>query len=37
MEQEHERHAQQLADLNQKWADKMYSLLRDKTSQSLQL
>lgn len=32
VEQEHERHAQQLADLNQKWADKMYSLLRDKTS-----
>jgi len=32
VEQENERHAQQLADLNQKWADKMYSLLRDKTS-----
>ncbi len=32
VEQEQERHAQQLADLNQQWADKMYSLLRDKTS-----
>jgi len=32
VEQENERHARQLADLNQKWADKMYSLLRDKTS-----
>jgi len=32
VEQENERHAQLLADLNQQWADKMYSLLRDKTS-----
>ena len=32
VEQEKERHTQQLADLNQQWADKMYSLLRDKTS-----
>ncbi|MEX2435122.1 MAG: DNA-directed RNA polymerase subunit beta [Balneolaceae bacterium] len=32
VEQENERHAQKLADLNSKWADKMYSLLRDKTS-----
>ncbi len=32
VEQENERHTQQLADLNQQWADKMYSLLRDKTS-----
>ncbi|MBD3616798.1 MAG: DNA-directed RNA polymerase subunit beta [Gracilimonas sp.] len=32
VEQEEERHAQKLAELNQLWADKMYSLLRDKTS-----
>ena len=32
VEQENERHAQKLSDLNSKWADKMYSLLRDKTS-----
>ncbi|WP_234573292.1 DNA-directed RNA polymerase subunit beta [Rhodohalobacter sp. 614A] len=32
VEQENDRHAQKLAELNQKWADKMYSLLRDKTS-----
>ncbi len=32
VEQEEERHAQKLAELNQHWADKMYSLLRDKTS-----
>lgn len=32
VEQERERHAQKLAELNQHWADKMYSLLRDKTS-----
>lgn len=32
VEQENERHAKKLAELNQKWADKMYSLLRDKTS-----
>ena len=32
VEQERERHAHLLADLNQQWADKMYSLLRDKTS-----
>ncbi|MTI87208.1 MAG: DNA-directed RNA polymerase subunit beta [Balneolaceae bacterium] len=32
VEQEEERHSQKLAELNQKWADKMYSLLRDKTS-----
>ncbi|MCH8549014.1 MAG: DNA-directed RNA polymerase subunit beta [Balneolaceae bacterium] len=32
VEQENERHAQKLAELNSKWADKMYSLLRDKTS-----
>ncbi|MEX2478562.1 MAG: DNA-directed RNA polymerase subunit beta [Gracilimonas sp.] len=32
VEQEEERHAQKIAELNQQWADKMYSLLRDKTS-----
>ena len=32
VEQENERHAQKVADLNAQWADKMYSLLRDKTS-----
>ncbi len=32
VEQETERHAELLAKLNQQWADKMYSLLRDKTS-----
>ena len=32
VEEENERHAEKLADLNSKWADKMYSLLRDKTS-----
>jgi len=32
VEQENERYAQKLADLNSKWADKMYTLLRDKTS-----
>jgi DNA-directed RNA polymerase subunit beta len=32
VEQEEERHAQKIAELNQLWADKMYSLLRDKTS-----
>jgi DNA-directed RNA polymerase subunit beta len=32
VEQENERYAQKLSDLNSKWADKMYSLLRDKTS-----
>jgi len=32
VDQENERHAQKLSDLNSKWADKMYSLLRDKTS-----
>ena len=32
VEQEVERHKEQLAELNQMWADKMYSLLRDKTS-----
>ncbi|MEX0661916.1 MAG: DNA-directed RNA polymerase subunit beta [Balneolaceae bacterium] len=32
VEQENERHAQKLSELNSKWADKMYSLLRDKTS-----
>ena len=32
VEQENERHATLISDLNQKWADKMYSLLRDKTS-----
>jgi DNA-directed RNA polymerase subunit beta len=32
VEQENERHSSLLADLNSKWADKMYSLLRDKTS-----
>jgi DNA-directed RNA polymerase subunit beta len=32
VEQENERYAQKLSELNSKWADKMYSLLRDKTS-----
>jgi len=32
VEQEKERHSEKLAELNQQWADKMYSLLRDKTS-----
>ncbi|MEO1023254.1 MAG: DNA-directed RNA polymerase subunit beta, partial [Bacteroidota bacterium] len=32
VEQENERHAEKLSDLNQQWADKMYALLRDKTS-----
>ena len=32
VEAENERHAEKLDDLNSKWADKMYSLLRDKTS-----
>ncbi len=32
VEQENERYSRKLADLNSKWADKMYSLLRDKTS-----
>jgi DNA-directed RNA polymerase subunit beta len=32
VEQENERYARKLSDLNSKWADKMYSLLRDKTS-----
>ncbi|MEX0770019.1 MAG: DNA-directed RNA polymerase subunit beta [Balneolaceae bacterium] len=32
VEQENERYASLLADLNSKWADRMYSLLRDKTS-----
>jgi len=32
VEQENERYAQKLSDLNSKWADKMYTLLRDKTS-----
>jgi DNA-directed RNA polymerase subunit beta len=32
VEQEQERHSEKLAELNQQWADKMYSLLRDKTS-----
>jgi DNA-directed RNA polymerase subunit beta len=32
VEQENERHTNLLTDLNGKWADKMYSLLRDKTS-----
>ncbi|MCP9291724.1 DNA-directed RNA polymerase subunit beta [Gracilimonas sp. CAU 1638] len=32
VEQEEERHSQKVAELNQQWADKMYSLLRDKTS-----
>ncbi|MEX0890149.1 MAG: DNA-directed RNA polymerase subunit beta, partial [Balneolaceae bacterium] len=32
VEEENERHSSLLADLNGKWADKMYSLLRDKTS-----
>ncbi len=32
VEQENDRHSSLLADINGKWADKMYSLLRDKTS-----
>jgi DNA-directed RNA polymerase subunit beta len=32
VEQENERYTQKLSELNSKWADKMYSLLRDKTS-----
>ncbi|MEX2574744.1 MAG: DNA-directed RNA polymerase subunit beta [Balneolaceae bacterium] len=32
IEQENERHSSLLTDLNSKWADKMYALLRDKTS-----
>ncbi|MFO7800380.1 MAG: DNA-directed RNA polymerase subunit beta [Rhodohalobacter sp.] len=32
VEQENERHAKKVAELNAQWADKMYSLLRDKTS-----
>lgn len=32
VELEEERHSQKIAELNQQWADKMYSLLRDKTS-----
>ncbi|MFU8812808.1 MAG: DNA-directed RNA polymerase subunit beta [Balneolaceae bacterium] len=32
VEQENERYSSKVADLNSKWADKMYSLLRDKTS-----
>lgn len=32
VEAENERHAKKLDELNSKWADKMYSLLRDKTS-----
>ena len=32
VEVENERHADKLSELNQQWADKMYSLLRDKTS-----
>ncbi len=32
VEQENERHAEKLEELNSRWADKMYSLLRDKTS-----
>ena len=32
VEQENDRHTQKLSELNSKWADKMYSLLRDKTS-----
>jgi len=32
VEAENERHAEKLSELNQQWADKMYSLLRDKTS-----
>jgi len=32
VEAENERHEQKLSQLNSKWADKMYSLLRDKTS-----
>jgi len=32
VEQENERHAQKVSELNAQWADKMYSLLRDKTS-----
>ncbi|HMB41803.1 MAG TPA: DNA-directed RNA polymerase subunit beta [Balneolaceae bacterium] len=32
VEEENERYSKKLAELNSKWADKMYSLLRDKTS-----
>jgi DNA-directed RNA polymerase subunit beta len=32
VEQENERHTNLIADLNKKWADRMYGLLRDKTS-----
>ncbi|TVQ02307.1 MAG: DNA-directed RNA polymerase subunit beta [Balneolaceae bacterium] len=32
VEQENERYTRKLVELNSKWADKMYSLLRDKTS-----
>jgi len=32
VEAENERHAEKLDELNSNWADKMYSLLRDKTS-----
>ncbi len=32
VEQENDRHTRKLTELNSKWADKMYSLLRDKTS-----
>lgn len=32
VELENERHAELVAELNQNWADKMYALLRDKTS-----
>jgi DNA-directed RNA polymerase subunit beta len=32
VEEENERHSKLLSDLNGKWADKMYALLRDKTS-----
>jgi DNA-directed RNA polymerase subunit beta len=32
VEQENDRYTRKLVELNSKWADKMYSLLRDKTS-----
>ncbi len=32
VEQENERYSQKVAELNSQWADKMYTLLRDKTS-----
>src|SRR6056297_1360298 len=32
VEEENERYSKKLAELNSNWADKMYSLLRDKTS-----